>query len=217
MGSFGEEIRLALQELNKVVKGRERVEGAVFLDRDGTINVDVDYLSSPDEVAFIPGSIEAIRTLNDLGVKVFVVTNQSGIARGLLTEQDMHAVHEHMNARLQEHGARIDEYFFCPHHPEAVIELYRKHCSCRKPEPGMLYAAAAKHTINLSASFMIGDKCVDMKAGKAAGAVCLQVSTGYGAAERDAAGGVRDFYADDLLGAVQIVQSIIHQRRQSQE
>jgi D-glycero-D-manno-heptose 1,7-bisphosphate phosphatase len=187
------------------------------LDRDGTINVDVNYLSSPDEVEFIPGSVEAIRELNGLGVKVFVITNQSGIARGLLSETDMHAVHAAMNASLARHGARIDDFFYCPHHPDAVLEQYRKQCTCRKPEPGMLYEAAKKYTINLNASFMIGDKAVDMAAGKAAGATCLQVSTGYGAAERLEAEGTRDYYADDLFGAVQIVKSIIYQRRQSHE
>jgi D-glycero-D-manno-heptose 1,7-bisphosphate phosphatase len=200
-----------------MTKERDGAEGAVFLDRDGTINVDVDYLSTPDEVEFIPGSIDAIRQLNDLGVPVIVITNQSGIARGLLTEKDMHAVHAEMDAVLRRHGARVDDYFFCPHHPDAVIEQYRKQCTCRKPEPGMLIDAAKKHTINLHSSFMIGDKCVDMKAGKAAGAVCLQVATGYGSAERQIAEGTRDYFTDDLLGAVQIVKSIIHQRRQSHE
>jgi len=177
----------------------------------------VNYLSCPADVAFIPGSIEAIRALNELGVRVFVVTNQSGIARGLLTEQDMHAVHDEMDARLREHGAHVDGYFFCPHHPDAVVERSRMRCGCRKPEPGMLLEAARTHGVDLHASFMIGDKCVDMRAGKAAGAVCLQVATGYGAAERGEAEGTRDYFTDDLLGAVQIVQSIIHQRRQSHE
>ncbi len=193
------------------------MDGAVFLDRDGTINVDVDYLSSPEGVEFIPGSIDAIRELNALGVNVFVITNQSGIARGLLTESDMHAVHGAMHAAMQRHGARIDDFFFCPHHPDAVVEQYRKRCACRKPAPGMLLEAAAKYEINLQASFMIGDKFVDMQAGKAAGTVCIQVCTGYGTAERAAAEGTRDYIADDLFGAVQIVKSIIHQRRQSYE
>lgn len=193
------------------------MERAVFLDRDGTINTDVDYLSSPDQIEFIPGSIDAIRELNALGVKVIVVTNQSGIARGLLTETDMHAVHEEMNILLRLHGAWIDDFFFCPHHPYAVVERYRYQCRCRKPEPGMLLDAAARHAIDLNNSFMIGDKFVDMKAGKSAGAVSLQVSTGYGTAERTAAVGTRDFFAENLREAVQIVQSIIYQRRQSHE
>jgi D-glycero-D-manno-heptose 1,7-bisphosphate phosphatase len=189
----------------------------VFLDRDGTINVDVDYLSSPDDVEFIPGSIEAIRELNQLGVPVIVITNQSGIARGLFTETEMHAVHARMNAVLGRQGARIDDFFFCPHHPDAVVARFRKTCPCRKPEPGMLLEAANKYAITLNASFMIGDKFIDMKAGKAVGAVCLQVATGYGTAERREAEGARDYFTNDLLGAVQIVKSIIHQRRQSHE
>lgn len=188
---------------------------AVFLDRDGTINVDVDYLSSPDDLAFIPRSIDAIGLLNRAGIGVFVITNQSGIARGLLTEADMQAVHAAMRAQLKEHGAWIDDFFFCPHHPSARLDEYRKDCQCRKPAPGMLHEAAAKHGIDLGASFVIGDKAIDVQTGRAVGATCIQVATGYGRAEKDAGAPWRDHFADDLYEAVHIVQSIIHQRGQS--
>lgn len=217
MGIVGEEIHYPLQKPDQIAKGHDRLDGAVFLDRDGTINVDVNYLSSPDEVEFIPRSIDAIRELNALGLRVFVITNQSGIARGLLTEDAMHAVHERMNALLALEGARIDDFFFCPHHPDAVVAQYRTACACRKPEPGMLREAARKHGVSLAASFMIGDKGVDMLAGKAAGTVCIQVATGYGTAERREAEHTRDYFTGDLFEAVQIVKSIIYQRRLSHE
>ncbi|HLP16510.1 MAG TPA: D-glycero-beta-D-manno-heptose 1,7-bisphosphate 7-phosphatase [Bacteroidota bacterium] len=187
---------------------------AVFLDRDGTINVDVDYLSSPDELRFIPRSVEAIRSLNEAGIRVFVITNQSGIARGYLTETEMHAVHDAMNAQLKRQGAWIDGFFYCPHHPSAAVEQYKMKCSCRKPAPGMLIEAAARHTIDLASSFVIGDKAIDVQTGRAVGATCIQVATGYGTAEKDAGAQWRDHYTNDLYEAVLIVKSIIHQRGQ---
>jgi D-glycero-D-manno-heptose 1,7-bisphosphate phosphatase len=215
MGIVGEKIYRTLQNTMQITDRPVTTNSAVFLDRDGTINVDVDYLSSPGDLAFIPRSIDAIRALNESGIRVFVITNQSGIARGYLAESDMHAVHEAMRSRLKEHGAWIDDFFFCPHHPTAAIETYRKNCTCRKPAPGMLLEAAVKHGINLQASFVIGDKAIDVQTGRAVGATCIQVATGYGSVEKDAGAQWRDYFTNDLYEAVHIVQSIILQRDQS--
>ncbi len=184
---------------------------AVFLDRDGTINVDIDFLTSPHQLQLIPRSAEAIRALNDLNIPVLVVTNQSGIARGLLTEEDLHAIHRRMDEMLNEHGASIDQYLYCPHHPDGIVEQYKKECECRKPNPGMLLDAEKRFGYNLKKSFVVGDKWRDVKTGKEVGSTTIQVSTGYGTEEKELATAVRDHFAADLFDAVQIITSIVKQ------
>ncbi|MBA3944278.1 MAG: D-glycero-beta-D-manno-heptose 1,7-bisphosphate 7-phosphatase [Herpetosiphonaceae bacterium] len=148
---------------------------AVFLDRDGTINVEVNYLHRADDVELIPGVGQAIAQLNRAGLLVVVVTNQAGIARGFYDVSDVAAVHAHMTMLLQQHGAQIDGWYFCPHHPD-----FTPACSCRKPLPGMLLQAASDLKIDLRASWMIGDTQGDIEAGKAAGCRSILVRTGYG-------------------------------------
>ncbi|HEY1187157.1 MAG TPA: HAD family hydrolase [Gemmata sp.] len=154
---------------------------AVFLDRDGTLIEEVNYLSHPDQVRLIPGAAEAVRRLNDLGVLVVVVTNQSGVARGYFPESRVVEVHERLIALLAERGAVVDAFYFCPHHPKEGIGVYRVTCGCRKPKPGMLLAAARDLGIDLAGSWMIGDKPCDAEAGLAAGCRALLVRTGHGA------------------------------------
>lgn len=154
---------------------------AVFLDRDGTINVEKEYLYRIEDFEFIPGVPEAILRLNNAGWMVIVVTNQSGIARGLYTEEDMRKLHSHIDVQLSDIGAHVDGWYFCPHHLSGT-EPYNLECSCRKPLPGMLIDAAYKNGIDLSLSWMIGDKLVDLEAGYAAGCSAILVKTGYGAA-----------------------------------
>ena len=149
---------------------------AVFLDRDGTINVEVNYLHRPADLDLIPGVPQAIARLNAAGLPVFVVTNQAGIARGYYTVADMRVLHEHLNALLGGYGAHIDAFYYCPHHPE-----FTGPCVCRKPAPGMLLAAAADHDLDLNRSWLIGDAAGDMGAGYAAGCRTILVRTGYGA------------------------------------
>ena len=161
---------------------------AVFVDRDGTINVDVDFLSSPSQLQLIPRSADAIRELNDLDIPVVVITNQSGIARGLFTEKELHAVHEAMDAELLRHKAKVLAYFYCPHHPNGNNSQYAVDCECRKPKPGMLTEAKRNYGFDLTRSYVIGDKCIDIQTGKSVGAVSIQVATGYGAG---LAGGTR--------------------------
>lgn len=188
-------------------------EFAVFVDRDGTINVDVDFLSSPSQLQLIPRSADAIRILNDLGVPVVVITNQSGIARGLYSENDLRVVHDAMDAALREFNASVLDYFYCPHHPVDGLPAYRIDCECRKPKPGMLNQARAKYGFDLARSYVVGDKCVDVQAGKAVGATAIQVSTGYGTKEKEMCDTLRDYYATDLFDAVQFIKKKLEQNQ----
>jgi len=153
---------------------------AVFLDRDGTINVEVQYLSNVADFKFIPGVPLALKRLQDAGFLLVVVTNQSGIGRGYYDEAALEAIHEHMHADLASFGITIDACYFCPHHPEQATGHYLKECDCRKPLPGMLQQAAEDLEIDLARSYMIGDKLADVEAGINAGCRSLMVLTGYG-------------------------------------
>lgn len=157
---------------------------AVFIDRDGTINVEKEYLHRPEEFEFIPGAPEAIRVLGEAGFLVVVVTNQSGVARGYYGEDDVRRLHRHMDELLARAGARVDAYYYCPHHPDSGAGEYRMECGCRKPLPGMLLQAASELGIDLSESWMIGDKSVDVESGIAAGCSTALVLTGYGESDK---------------------------------
>jgi D-glycero-D-manno-heptose 1,7-bisphosphate phosphatase len=176
---------------------------AVFIDRDGTINVEKDYLYRAEEFEFIPGAPKAIRLLNEAGFLVVVVSNQSGVARGYYTEEDVHLLHRHVATQLDQAGSRIDAWFYCPHHPSGRGS-YALPCRCRKPQPGMLLDAASRFDIDLEASIMIGDKLVDIEAGRAAGCKSILVRTGYGRDEEQSLPvGIQVF--DDLLAAAESV------------
>ena len=174
---------------------------AAFLDRDGTINVEVNYLYRPADLDFIQGTAPAIARLNQAGYVVIVVTNQAGVARGYYSLAALHVLHAHLREQLMGLGARIDAFFFCPHHPD-----FTGSCDCRKPAPGMLRAAAQQHQLDLQRSWMIGDSAGDLGAGNAAGCRTILVRTGYGlAVEQNLQDGalVRpDAIADDLAAAV---------------
>lgn len=155
----------------------------VFLDRDGVINEEVDYLRDPDRVVLVAGAAEAIAALNRAGLAVVATTNQSGIARGMYTERELAAVTARIDELLARAGARLDRTYFCPHHPEAGVGPYRIACRCRKPGPGMLEQAAAELGLELARSAMVGDKATDLEAGRAAGCAAVLVRSGYGARE----------------------------------
>lgn len=142
---------------------------ALFLDRDGVINIDRGYVSRIADFEFIEGAADAIAAFNKRGWYVFVVTNQSGIARNYYTEDDMHALHDWMQARLAEHGAHIDRVYYCPFHEEGENPRYRKDSFDRKPKPGMLLRAMSDFSVKREASFLIGDKEADIEAARAAG------------------------------------------------
>lgn len=170
-----------------------RLRAAVFLDRDGTIVEEVDYLTRPEQLRLIPGAAAAIRRLNERGLAVVVVTNQSAIARGLLSEAGLAEIHDRLRTMLAAEGARLDAIYYCPHLPEkaaiganraAASALYRQTCDCRKPEPGLLLRAARELDLDPAVSAMIGDGARDLAAGAAAGCrTLILVRTGHGAAE----------------------------------
>ncbi|AUX73540.1 D-glycero-beta-D-manno-heptose 1,7-bisphosphate 7-phosphatase [Erwinia pyrifoliae] len=142
---------------------------AIFLDRDGTINVDHGYVSEIDNFEFIDGVIDAMRELKQMGYALVLVTNQSGIARGMFSEEQFMQLTEWMDWSLADRDVDLDGIYFCPHHPEAVVEQLRQSCDCRKPQPGMLLTAQQELHIDMSASYMVGDKIEDMQAAAAAG------------------------------------------------
>ena len=151
---------------------------AVFIDRDGTINVEKNYLHRYEDWEWTPGAINAIKVLNDAGFLVIVVTNQAGVARGMYGEDDILRLHEQVDRELASHGAHVDGYYYCPHHPD---HGETRECECRKPEPGMLLEAQRDHDIDMNSSYMIGDKLSDVEAGMAAHVKSILVTTGYGA------------------------------------
>jgi len=152
---------------------------AVFLDRDGTLNVDKEYVHRIEDWEWIPGAIDAIVALRKAGFLVIVVTNQAGIARGYYTGADVANLHAWVNEELKSHDAAIDGFYYCPHHPEHSGE-----CDCRKPMPGMLYEAKQDFDIDFSRSWLVGDKVGDIQAGLAAGVKSILVLTGYGTEHR---------------------------------
>ena len=188
----------------------------IFLDRDGTINEEVDFLSSPHDLRLISGSAAAIREANELGIKVFIVTNQSGIARGLLTEQQLAEIHNNLVMLLHNAAARIDAIYYCPHHPEIGESPYRTQCDCRKPNTGMLLQAAREFDIDLKKSYVIGDRMLDMQTGNNVGATSILVLTGYGKQELKLCHQHHihlDYVAKDLHDAVRHVKQMLKQEQ----
>ena len=174
---------------------------AVFIDRDGVLNEERAFVYRPQDFVLIPGAIEALRLLQTAGYRLVVVTNQSGIARGLYTEADYLALSAHMRRSLQASGIHLDAIEHCPHLPDAPLAQYRRVCECRKPAPGMLLKAIDALEIDAAGSFLVGDRLTDLQAGRAAGiGRCYLVRTGYALSAEaiDAADGV---YAD-LLSCV---------------
>jgi D-glycero-D-manno-heptose 1,7-bisphosphate phosphatase len=153
---------------------------AVFFDRDGTLIEDVGYLRTPDELRLLPGAAASLRRLNDRQILTCVVSNQSGIARELFTEDDLAGIHQRMEKDLAAAGAHLDRIYYCPHHPTEGRPPYNIECTCRKPRTGMLERAARECAIDLARSFIVGDKALDIEAGKRAGMKSILVLTGFG-------------------------------------
>lgn len=159
---------------------------AVFLDRDGVINVDHGYVSQPADFCFAPGAVEGMRLFQDAGYRLIVITNQSGIARGFYTQQDYELLTTHMQAELARAGVTLSSVYHCPHLPDATVDAYRQDCDCRKPGPGMIQRAVQEHGIDLSQSILVGDKDSDISAGRAAGVrACYLIAADPGAFTRE--------------------------------
>lgn len=184
-----------------------RKNRAVFLDRDGVIVVEPPhYAHRIDQLKLISRASRAIKILNQKGFRTIVVSNQAGIARGYFKEEEARRFNKEMERRLRIQGAKIDAVYFCPHHPEAEEISYRRVCRCRKPNPGMLHAAAKKFEIDLARSFLVGDKLSDIKAGKRVGCKTILVRTGHGKTQvymRKEE--TPDHVAPDLFGAVRFI------------
>jgi len=194
----------------------EQGRPAVFLDRDGTINEQMGYINHLSRFHLLPGVAEAIRRLNERGIPVLVVTNQSGLARGYFPRTLLAKVHERLAEDLAAEGARVDGIYVCPHHPEAKREEYRVVCDCRKPKTGLFETAAAEHDIDLSSSFVVGDRWSDLKAAVACGATSVLVLTGYGRGDLEYLGPTQKLQpghvAEDLCEAVDWIIGQLEQR-----
>lgn len=197
-------------------KGRK----TVFLDRDGTMNEEVNYLHRPEDLKLIPGVPQAVRQLNEAGFRVVVVTNQAGVARGYYGEEDVKILHQYLNELLGTEGAHVDAFYYCPHHPEHGIGQYKQECSCRKPGIGMFEAADRDCPVDRTQSFMVGDKLIDTEAGRRFGVRSILVGTGYGAgirrqeAERENPEETPgyDWYAEDLKAAADLICRLDRER-----
>ena len=137
---------------------KKECRGAVFFDRDGTLNVDKDYLYKVEDFEWLEDAPQAIRWANEHGLFVIVVTNQSGVARGYFTEDDVNRLHAWMNEDLQRFGAHIDAFYYCPHLPNGSVDPYAVECDCRKPKPGLIERACVDFSIDRGKSLLIGDK-----------------------------------------------------------
>lgn len=179
-------------------------KGAVFLDRDGTINEQVGYVNHVSRFYLLKGVCEAIKQLNDLSIPVIVVTNQAGAARGYFPVELVGKVHEKMNLLLKEGNCHIDDLYYCPHLKGGKVKEHDIDCNCRKPKTGMLLQAASDHQIDIPSSYMVGDRMGDVKFGQSEGAKGILVLTGYGMGERDYIKGTTpDYIAKDLKNAVE--------------
>ena len=176
---------------------------AVFLDRDGTLNVDTGYVYRAEDWEWIPGAIDAIALLKRAGFLVILVTNQAGIARGLYEERDLARLHARVSADVTASGASIDGFYHCPHHPDFGT---KEKCKCRKPLPGMIHQASSEFDIDLKRSWLVGDKASDIQAGLAAGVSPILVGTGYGREHRPQVGNAVP-YVKDVWHACSLILS----------
>jgi D-glycero-D-manno-heptose 1,7-bisphosphate phosphatase len=181
----------------------------VFLDRDGTISEEVGYINHPSRLQVYSWAPEAVKLLNQQGFKVIVVTNQAGVARGYFKEDLVRVVHERLRSEMEKAGAHLDAIYYCPHHPSAGEPPYRQDCDCRKPRPGMLQRAVNEFGIDLTRSFVVGDRYGDVELAHNGGAHSIFVLSGYGLGEyeyqRHNWKSQPEWVAKDLLEAARII------------
>ena len=156
---------------------------AVFIDRDGTMSEGVGYVNHLSRFKLLPNTARAIKLLNDSEILAVVATNQAGVARGYFEENMIIKVHDYMRAELSKNGAKLDAIYYCPHHPSVGKPPYKNDCNCRKPKPGMILQAEKELGIDLTRSYMVGDKISDVEFGKKMGLKSVMVQTGYGIGE----------------------------------
>jgi len=184
---------------------------AVFIDRDGTMSEEVGYINHSSRFRLFPYAAAAIKHLNESGWLAIVVTNQAGVARGYFSEDMIETVHAQMTKDVTANGGRIDAIYYCAHHPSVGEPPYRVACDCRKPQPGLINRAAEKFDVDLSSSWMIGDRYSDVELARNAGVKSMFVLSGYGRGEwehqRTTWSAQPDLVADNLLEAVQMIVS----------
>lgn len=191
---------------------------AVFLDRDHTIIDDPGYLSDPSGVVLLPGVGKALKSLSSAGYKLVVVTNQSAIARGMLTEDGLGVIHDEIRRQLAEHGAQVDAIYYCPFHPDGIVEKYAIESNLRKPAPGMLLKAAVDLDIDLKSSWMIGDGARDIEAGQRAGCRTIRIRLAgqtTSREEEESQGAQPDFVVRNLVDAAKIILQEDKQREKA--
>ncbi len=188
-------------------------KGAVFLDRDGTINEEMGYINHPDRFVIFPFVAESIKIFNRLELLVIVVTNQSGVARGYFTESLVKQLHQKLLTEMSGQGAQIDGIYYCPHHPDEGNDQYRRDCQCRKPKPGMILKAIEEYNLDLKRSFMIGDRYKDIVFAKKLKIKSGLVLTGYGRGEytyqKNEWSYRPDLIGENLLEIAQLIESEI--------
>lgn len=166
---------------------------ALFLDRDGVINIDKDYVHKAEDIEFVDGIFQFLNTASELGFELVVITNQSGIARGMFNAEDVDRLHKYMDKEFSKHGVSVSRYYYCPHHPDITGA-----CSCRKPETGMVTQAAEELGLNIKESVIIGDKKSDIKTGKHAEMACTILLKGN---YEEKPTGIEDIFVSDLYEA----------------
>lgn len=177
---------------------------AIFLDRDGTINVEKNYLYRIEDFRFEEGVLHSLKQLYLRGYKLFVVSNQSGIARGYFSEDDLFKLHKYMENICNDYGFKFEQYLYCPHHPDGVVKNYRKVCDCRKPKNLLIEDMIKKYSIDREGSYFIGDKRSDIEAGLRSGLTTILVGTGYGERTKESFDGYHHFVKrmDEVLDFV---------------
>jgi D-glycero-D-manno-heptose 1,7-bisphosphate phosphatase len=184
---------------------------AVFLDRDGTITKEGEWIKHPGALELIDGAAEAVHALHEAGYLVVMYSNQSAVARGMITEQELAVIHERLQQLLERRGDRLDAIYSCPHHPTEGVGQYRVVCDCRKPKPGLLLRAQREMNIDLARSWCVGDMARDLEAGQAAGVRGILVATGKGREEFErlkAEGRAPRWFERDLTGAVSRILAV---------
>ena len=197
----------------KLRKGENKP--VIFLDRDGVINEEIGGVYVPEDIQIYPGVAEAIKRLNNLHIPILCITNQPLIAKGKITERQLITINDRISSLLaEETGAFINEWFYCPHHPErgwpGEIKSLKIQCGCRKPKPGLFFAASERHEINLNGSYMVGDRYCDIEAANLAGVKSILVTTGYAGSDKDKfPATVPDYKVRTLLEAVDLLENSI--------